>query len=438
MTTTTSSTLCDLPAQKLVDLLKSRQCSSREIVASCLARIATLEPNLHAFVEIDEDGALRRAKEIDDHDRVPPLYGLPVAVKETVDVAGLTCSLGTEIHKSRRPTRDATVVKRLREAGAIIIGTTVSTEYAIARAGPTTNPYDPLRTPGGSSSGSAAAVAARMVPIGVGTQTVGSIVRPSVYCGIFGLKPTKDVISTEGVMVLSPALDHVGPMCRTAEDTALALMSMLEPVQYNSRSLHQTKLPERALRIEGPMPELIEPASRTALDRAQERLEASGIRFEEAKLSASFTHVVSCYETILFRDIARNHGQDRDICGERMSQRMRDIIDAGRAVSDRSYHEALAEARRYREELSALLAEEAIILAPATNGVAPIVSEGTGPSRLQGQWSLVGFPALAVPCGLVDGLPVGVQLVANRGRDALVLDAGTLFVADAPGELSVR
>ncbi|MGH8314104.1 MAG: amidase [Steroidobacterales bacterium] len=433
MTTTPSSTLCDLPAQRLVELLKTRQCSSREVVRSCLSRIAALEPMVHAFVEIDEEGALRRAREIDDGEVVPPLYGLPVAIKETVDVAGLKCSLGTEIHKTRRPTRDSTVVRRLREAGAVIVGTTVSTEYAIARAGRTTNPYDASRTPGGSSSGSAAAVAARMVPIAVGTQTVGSIVRPSVYCGIFGLKPTKDAISTEGMMVLSPALDHVGPMTRSAEDVELAFRAMLEPGRYDPTTFHQTNLPQRALRIEGPMPELIEPASRSALDRAQGQIEANGIRVDEAKLPPSFTNVVSCYETILFRDIARAHGQDRDMSGERMSQRMLTIIDAGRTISDQRYAEALAEGRRYREYLLTLLDTEDIILAPATNGVAPIFSESTGPSQLQGQWSLVGFPSLAVPCGLVDGLPVGVQLVARPRCDALALAAGTLFAADVLG-----
>ena len=432
-THTTSEELNRLPAVELADLLRTRKRSAQEVTESCLARIAEVDPTVRAFVEVDIAGALRCARELDAKSPAGPLHGIPIAVKETIDVAGLRCTLGTEVHRLRMPSRDAIVVQRLRTAGAVIIGTTVSTEYAIARAGPTTNPHNSARTPGGSSSGSAAAVAAGMVPIAVGTQTVGSIIRPSTYCGVFGLKPTKGAISVSGAMPLSPYLDHIGPMARSVTDISLACQAMFD---RNAPLLMTTTAqpPKRALLIEGPMQERIEPASREALDRATALFEGNGIPVDKGSLPSSFASVVSCYETILFRDIAMNHGKDRDAFGDVMSERLREIIDQGRRISDREYNQAIADAQLYRRTLCELLPENAIILAPATDGVAPIFSEETGPSKLQGLWTLVGFPTLAVPCGNVDGLPVGVQLSAAPERDGLVLRAGALFKADWPNE----
>jgi Asp-tRNA(Asn)/Glu-tRNA(Gln) amidotransferase A subunit family amidase len=409
----------------------------REVTESCLARIVERDPAVRAFVDVDAEGALRQAAELDAQRPSGLLHGIPIAVKETVDVAGLRCTLGTPVHGSRIPARDAVVVQRLRRAGAVIVGTTVSTEYAIARAGPTRNPHDLAHTPGGSSSGSAAAVACGMVPIAVGTQTVGSIVRPATYCGIFGLKPTKDAISTTGVMPLSAPLDHVGPLARTAADIALACGVLLEADAGLAGSLSSGRKPNHVLRMEGPMRERIEAPTWEALARAQASLEASGIPVRQAKLPPIFADVVSCYETILFRDIAINHGRDRDEFGEAMSARLRKIIDYGRTVSDNDYDAAMRAAQSYRQELLKLLGEDAVFLAPATDGGAPLFSEETGPSQLQGLWTLAGLPALAVPCGNVAGLAVGVQLIGARGREDLVLGAAAGFRHEWPAEPNV-
>jgi Asp-tRNA(Asn)/Glu-tRNA(Gln) amidotransferase A subunit family amidase len=419
--------LWSLTATELTALLRRRACSAVEITKSCLSRITEREHIVRAFVELDADGALRQAAQLDKRGESGALHGIPIAIKDTVDVEHLHCTFGTEIHRDRVPSRDATVVGRLRNAGAVILGTTVSTEYAIARAGPTRNPHNARHTPGGSSSGSAAAVSARMVPLAVGTQTVGSIVRPSTYCGIFGLKPTKDSIRTTGVMTLSPHLDHIGPMARCIDDLWLAYLSMRDSGAAAGEFGAEEHRLTNVLLVEGPLSDRIEPTSREALNRARATFEANGIPVKETVLPNSFKTMVSCWETILFRDLAVNRGDDRDKFGSKMSARFLKIIDEGRKVADRAYEDAITEARYLRTQLLGLLPKNAIILAPATDGTAPTFSEQTGPSYLQGLWSLAGLPAVAVPCGKVGDLPVGVQLVAHPGQEQFVLQAGKIL-----------
>jgi Asp-tRNA(Asn)/Glu-tRNA(Gln) amidotransferase A subunit family amidase len=225
----------------------------------------------------------------------------------------------------------------------------------------------------------------------------------------------------------------VGPLARTAADILLAFHAMFDRGGGCWPSSTPVAAPRRVLRIEGPLQKYTESSSREALDRAHALLEANGIRVDTANLSSRFENVVACYETILFHDIASNHGGDRDRHGAAMSDRLREIIDSGRRIAERAYADAIADAQSYVAEIRKLLDEDSIILAPATNGTAPVFSEATGPSRLQGPWTLVGFPVLAAPCGTVDGLPVGVQLVAGPQREDLLARAGALFKAEWPG-----
>jgi Asp-tRNA(Asn)/Glu-tRNA(Gln) amidotransferase A subunit family amidase len=415
-----------LTATELSSRLRSRACSAVEATRSCLERAEEREPAVKAFVELDRKGALRQAEALDRGAIAGPLHGIPVAIKDTIDVEGLRCSLGTEIHRDRIATRDAGVVRRLRDAGAVILGTTVSTEYAIARAGPTTNPHDASRTPGGSSSGSAAAVAARMAPLAIGTQTVGSIVRPASYCGIFGYKPPKDAVSTEGVMPLSGQLDHVGPLARSVDDLMLAYRVIRQAATEPEPASASPKL---ALLVTGPFGERIEPPSRLALERAQALLGSSGIPVVTAEMPDIAAQAKRCWETILFRDIALHHGADRDKRGDSMSDRLRKIIDEGRTVTVPAYEAAVNLARQIRAEVLKLIQPGNLVLAPAVDGVAPLYSEFTGASDLQGLWTLTGMPALAVPCGEADGLPIGVQLIARPSEEYFLRSSGPLFEA---------
>ena len=418
-----SEALCTLSAIELALRLRARKCSAVEVTRSCIERARERELLVKAFVQLDAEGSLAQAEALDRGGITGPLHGIPIAIKDTIDVAGLRCTFGTEIHADRVPTRDAEVVHRLRSAGAVILGTTVSTEYAIARAGPTTHPRDASRTPGGSSSGSGAAVASGIAPIALGTQTVGSIVRPSTYCGIFGYKPPKDAVPTAGVMPLSPFLDHVGPMARSMDDIALVYRSMTD----RGPETRAAKLPTTALFVQGPFDERLEPPSQVALERARRLLQAKGLKIVSTPLPASAREAKRCWETILFRDLAKHHGADRDRFGDRMSDRFRKIIDDGRRVTDSAYEAAVAFAGALREQVLGLFSPGSIFVAPAVDGVAPALSEHTGASDLQGLWSLTGLPALAVPCGEADGLPVGVQLVGQPMEEHFVHATGRFF-----------
>jgi len=429
--------LYDATATELLKLLSERRCSVKEIVASCIERIEALEPSVRAFVDVDPTGALRQADECDRKGiSGRPLHGMPVAIKDTVDVAGLHCTWGTPIHADRVPGRDAALVTRLKAAGAIVMGTTVTTEYAIARAGPTRNPHNLAHTPGGSSSGSGAAVAARMVPLAIATQSVGSIIRPSSFCGVFGLKPTKGAISGLGCMLLSPPLDHAGPMARSVEDIAL-----ISGVLYGRESgdpYGESVPPPRnaappaglkVIRIDGPLQERIEPPTAEALTRAHSAFEAAGYRVTPVELPARFRGLIECYETIIFRDMAINHGRDRDLHGDRMSERFRGVIDKGRTIGDAQYSAALGEAAYYRAELLKLLDDSTVILTPATDGSAPVYSESSGEQKLQSLWTVTGLPSLCTPCGKVSGLPVAVQIVAQPANESLALAAARVIEA---------
>ncbi len=429
MSATPAGGLCDL-----VQRVRGVRHGAVEAMRECIERIEALDPQIHAFVDFRADWALQQARAADDHgDRRRPLHGIPVAVKEVFDVAGMQCNWGTPIHAGRVPSRDAPVVNTLRSLGAIVVGTTVSTEYAIAAAGPTVNPHDSRRTPGGSSSGSAAAVAAGMVPLALGSQSIGSVVRPATYCGVWGLKPTKGVLSTRGVMVLSEQLDHVGLFARSGAD-----------MEYAWRALCQDDIAQRmpsslrVLGVSGPLRQRVQPASETALNRARALIRDAGLENAAFAAPDSFEQVEGHIFTILCRDMARHHGDDRRQFGAHMSARVRELIDRGSGISDDAYGEALAQAEAYREILLRELdIPGTVMLAAATDSTAPLMEEGTGSPLLQALWTLTGLPVLAVPCGEVGGLPVGVQLIAAPGQETLLFQVGSVLAAGQAGANTV-
>ena len=392
--------------------------SSKELVERCLERVEQRDADVQAWQSLDPEGALAQAR---DRDAEPPrsaLHGVPFGVKDLIDTADLPTGYGSPIYAGHQPRSDAACVARLRAAGAVVLGKTTTTEFATYHPSQTRNPHDPARTPGGSSSGSAAAVAAGMAPLALGTQTAGSVIRPASFCGVLGFKPTHGTVPREGVWLLSDRLDTVGAFAGEIDGLAAAISAMAgrelavrEPVGPPRIGLYRSEHWSEC-----------DPDGRAVIEGAAERLAAGGAELEEVSLPSSFGDLAGAQETIMAVDVAhsleREYERDRD----RLSAELVGLIEQGHAIDRARYDEALALADGCLVELEAALAELDVVLTPAVKGEAPAGLEATGDPLLCRAWSLLGVPAISVP-GMPggSGMPIGVQLIAARDADDLLL-----------------
>jgi Asp-tRNA(Asn)/Glu-tRNA(Gln) amidotransferase A subunit family amidase len=409
--------------------------TSEELVSVCLDRIRTFEPAVQAWTHFDPEYALVQARAADrarQEGKAPgPLHGIPVGVKDIFDTADMPTENGTILHAGRRPTRDSTVVSLLRAAGAVIMGKTVSTELAVYGPGKTRNPHDPQRSPGGSSSGSAAAVAAGMVPIAVGSQTNGSVIRPASYCGVFGYKPTFGLIPRTGVLKLSRALDHVGVFARSVEDLALIAQPLMrfDPRDPDTRPQAEQDL-SAAAASEPPVPPRLGFVRSPVWDQASEDTKAGfaelvaelGDRATEMALPESFDDAVALHRTIFEADLAHNLAAEYDRGRDQLSRTLRDIIERGQRCLAVDYNRAVDRIPVLAALLETLFEWCDALLTPAATGEAPVGLDSTGSPIFCTIWTLCGVPTVTVPIlqGAA-GLPIGVQLVGPRGDDARLL-----------------
>ena len=398
-----------------------RELSSTELVGACLERIAEQEDRVGAWEFIDPELALAQARDRDGEEPRSALHGIPVGVKDLIDTADMPTAYGSPIYAGNRPRADATCVARLREAGAVVLGKTVTTEFAYFHPRKTANPHDPSRTPGGSSSGSAAAVAAGMVPLSLGTQTAGSIIRPAAFCGVFGLKPTYGILPVAGIKPLSPRLDTLGGFAHSVEDLAIlaaALGGQPPAVDFTPVA------PEGPPRIglhRSPHWHEAEPAGQEAVEATAERLAREGARVQEVGLGESFAGLVEAQRTVMASDMAESLAAEHERHGEELSEELREFLAEGRAIDQGAYGAALQLAERCAAELDAALAGQDGLLTPAVKGEAPI-GRPTGDPLFCRTWTLLGVPAVSVP-GLAgpSGMPLGVQLVGRAGHDGRLL-----------------
>jgi Asp-tRNA(Asn)/Glu-tRNA(Gln) amidotransferase A subunit family amidase len=398
-------------AVELSRLLAAGELRSEELVRACLERVEARDDELWAWAYLDAEQALEQARARDREARRGSLHGVPVGVKDVIDTANMPTSYGSSIYEGHRPARDADCVAWLREQGAVVLGKTVTTEFATYEPPPTVNPHDPERTPGGSSSGSAAAVAAGMVPLAYGTQTAGSVIRPASFCGVVGFKPSHGWASTAGIKRLSERLDTLGTFGRTVADAAL--LAGFEPPESRQGRIAFCRTPwleEDAL--------LIDAAARLGLP--------------ERELPPAFGGLAEAQETVMAFDVARNLEPEWRDHRDELSLAMRDYLERAHAVTPAEAENGAALGDACRAALPGVLSGLDALLVPAAAGEAPLRSEGhTGDPLFCRPWTLLGVPAVSVP-GLRGpaGMPVGVQVV---GLDEAAVLGAAAWVEAALG-----
>ncbi len=404
--------------------LATREITAVSLLEDCLDRIAARESAVHAWTFLDSDAAMRRARALDAQASAGLLHGLPIAVKDLFDTCDMPSSYGSPIYAGHRPAADAACVALARSAGAIVLGKTVTTEFATFHPGPTCNPHNPLHTPGGSSSGSAAAVADWMVPLAFGSQTAGSIVRPAAYCGVVGYKPTFGTVNRVGVKMISDTLDTIGALARTVSDAALFVAALTDrPELMIDRPLSDAPRVGLCRTHEW---DRAHPETVTAFEDAARCLREAGASLRDVVLPPQFAELVDAQIAIMVHEVARSLSYERLTHRASLSVEMIAMIDAGLAVSPARYDAARDLAQRSRSALAEVFADVDVLLAPSTVGEAPHGIAATGDPLFNRMWTLLHTPCVHLPCALGPrGLPVGITIAGPIGGDR-----ATLLAAD--------
>jgi len=424
-----------LTATEAVQAIASGRLSSVDLVKSCLEQIADTDASIKAWAHLDPESALAQAAECDRIRKAGlgtgPLHGLPVGLKDVIDTRDMPTQRGTDIFKDRQPDKDARLVERLRESGAVIMGKTVTTELAFVHANDTRNPHNPEHSPGGSSSGSAAAVAACQVPLAVGTQTNGSVIRPASFCGTFGFKPTRGVISRAGVLKTSDSLDQVGCFGRSLEDVALLTDALAGYDQADSCSFARPRPQMRAgAQAEAPVaPDLVwfnlpfyDRLSPDAHEGMEAVLDVLGPRITRMAAADTLANLVAVQARIHEYEICQHQAAVFDANFEDLSRELQLIVARGRKISEAEYTDALAVKASAQTFFDELFVEFDAIIAPCATGEAPKFGSGTGDPIFCTLWTLAGLPCVSLPLLVGDNnLPIGVQLIGPIEKDDRLL-----------------
>ena len=424
-----------LTATEAVQAIASGRLSSVDLVKSCLEQIADTDASIKAWAHLDPESALAQAAECDRIRKAGlgtgPLHGLPVGLKDVIDTRDMPTQRGTDIFKDRQPDKDARLVERLRESGAVIMGKTVTTELAFVHANDTRNPHNPEHSPGGSSSGSAAAVAACHVPLAVGTQTNGSVIRPASFCGTFGFKPTRGVISRAGVLKTSDSLDQVGCFGRSLEDVALLTDALAGYDQADSCSFARPRPQMRAgAQAEAPVaPDLVwfnlpfnDRLSPDAHEGMEAVLDVLGPRITRMAAADTLANLVAVQARIHEYEICQHQAAVFDANFEDLSRELQLIVARGRKISEAEYTDALAVKASAQTFFDELFVEFDAIIAPCATGEAPKFGSGTGDPIFCTLWTLAGLPCVSLPLLVGDNnLPIGVQLIGPIEKDDRLL-----------------
>ena len=430
--------LYELDTVEVVSGLKARSFSVVELVQVLLARIADLD-HLQAWVHVDSEAAMSQARQKQtelDAGSVGPLIGVPTGVKDIFYTAGVPTTACSKVYADFVPEYDATTVARLQGAGGIMLGKTATTEFAYRDPSLTRNPWNTDHTPGGSSSGSAAAVGAMMCPIAFGSQTRGSVLRPASYNGIVGLKPTFGRVSRFGVVPLSWSFDHVGWMARSVRDVALMLQVMAGPDKNDPTSLYDD-VPDYSVGIRNPDPPHIgvlqdyffQNADDDVCTHTQEiveRLSLEGARVEYIELPESFERAMADQFTILSVEAANFREPLLKEKADLYGPNIRELVETGLCIDAVTYSRALESRLQFIADAERLSKKAQVLLTPSTPTPAPGDLSVTGSAMFQGPWTSTGLPTVTVPSGLSQsGLPLGIQLIAGRLEEPRLLNAAS-------------
>ncbi len=414
--------------------LRDGAITALDVTNACLERIEKVDADIQAWTFLDPELARTQAKALDaaraDGRAMGPLHGIPIGVKDIFDTGDMPTEDGTVLHSGRKPHHDCIAVSYLREAGAVILGKTVTTELALFSPGKTRNPHNKERTPGGSSSGSAAAVAAGMVPLAIGSQTNGSIIRPASFCGVVGYKPTHGLISRRGVLSLSRTLDHVGVFAGSVADAAMLAELMMhydagdgdmrpQARPHLSRmAAEEPPLPPKLAFVKTPVWDQADADAQEAFAELVEILDDSAV---EVELPPVFENAVEMHRTIQDAEVAVNFAPEYEKGRDKLSPRLQQIIEHGQQVPAADYIRAVARIPLLNLALDEIFSHYDAILTPAAPGEAP-VGMATGNPVFCTAWTLLGTPAITLPLLQgSNGMPIGAQLVGLRGNDGRLL-----------------
>jgi amidase len=411
-------TLTLLDAVGAVSAGRARAC---DLADAHLERIRATEPRVQAWAHLDSAYVKEMADDVDRLTNAGPLRGIGIGIKDIIDTAALPTEIGTAIHRGRRPARSAACVTRLEAAGAYVFGKTVTTAFAFLDPGPTRNPWNPAHTPGGSSSGSAAAVAAGHVCAALGTQTNGSIVRPAAFCGVVGFKPSYGLLDLSGVLIFSATFDTLGTFTRTVPDAAL-LASVLAPVgRIAPRVAALDGSPRLALLPAFPWTD-VAPAMADALATAGVRLRAAGATVAPVPFPEAWRDAHRVHRAIMLYEGARALGALQSEHRAQMTPQVNAALDEGHGIAEADYRAALAARAQAIAYFNDWLADYDAVIAPPAPGSAPAGLATTGDASCCTLWSLTGFPAVNLPIGFdAQGLPLGLQLAARADADDALL-----------------
>lgn len=408
-----------LSAAALADRLQRRDVTAVSVARAFLARVDERESEVRAWTHLDSDQLLAQAREHDQGAIRGPLHGVPVGVKDVFDTFDMPTAYGSPIHAGHRPRTDAASVALTRRLGGLVMGKTVTTEFATFPPGPTTNPAHPGHTPGGSSSGSAAAVGAGMVPIAFGTQTTGSIIRPAAFCGVVGYKPSFGTLSPIGVKAITWSFDTVGMLARSVADAAFFVGTLADRPAL--RVPDAPAAPRIGLCLTAQWSQAL-PETRALFEGLPARLAARGARVERIDLPSGFDGINEAQDIIWEYEMARCLADEHRRAPHQLRERLRRQLDSGLAMPFERYDAAMGLARTARLQVDAVLGDCDVLVVPSAPGEAPLGIEATGDPVFNRTWSLLHTPAIHVPEGRgPNGLPIGVQVIGRIGDDARAL-----------------